>query len=62
MKSQDKKYIMDSIKSEGFDDAMRFYSEFVDVKDKKFHELRDKYLQAAHELEEYIFKPKNKVP
>jgi len=56
MKSQDKKYISDSIKSEGFDEAIRFYSQFADVKDKKFHELRAKYLEAAHNLEEYIFK------
>jgi len=35
-----------------------YFDKFPEIKDEKFHELREKYLEVAKELEEYV---KNKV-
>jgi hypothetical protein len=48
-------YRMDA---EGFHYCFEHYSSFKEIKDEKFHELREKYLEVAKELEEYV---KNKV-
>jgi len=39
---------------DGFDHTFRYYSNFKEVKDEKFHKLREAYLKAAEELTEYI--------
>ena len=40
------------VENEGFDYAFRHYSDFSEVKDKKFHELRSAYVDAARALAE----------
>lgn len=42
------------IDNEGFDYSFKHYSEFPEIKDKKFHKLRLKYLSARDALAEYI--------
>lgn len=42
------------IENEGFDYCFVHYSEFSEIKDKKFHKLRLKYLDARGDLAEYI--------
>ena len=44
-------YRMDA---EGFHYCFEHYSSFKEIKDEKFHELREKYLEIAQELEQYI--------
>lgn len=44
------------VDNEGFDYCFRNYSSFQDIKDEKFHELREAYKKAADELENYITK------
>lgn len=46
--------VADCIEAEGFDYAFRSYSSFKEVRDEKFHQLRQAYVQAANELEKYI--------
>jgi len=48
------KYVTDTVDQEGFDYAFTGYSEFKEVKDEKFHELRRDYLKAADELASYL--------
>ena len=45
------RYRMDS---EGFHYCFKHYSHFMDIEDKEFHELRNKYLDASESLEKYI--------
>ncbi len=45
------RYRMDA---EGFHYCFKHYSSFKEVQDEKFHELRKKYLEISHELEEYV--------
>jgi hypothetical protein len=54
MTDKDKEYVLAKIESEGFDYAFIHYSDFKDIKDKKFHELRLAYKKAAEELSEYV--------
>lgn len=43
------------MEQEGFHYCFKHYSDFKDViEDKKFHQLREKYLSSANELETYI--------
>lgn len=43
-----------TIDSEGFDYAFRYYSEFRPIKDRKFHRLREAYIEAAAALAQYV--------
>jgi len=45
------RYRMDA---EGFHYCFKHYSSFKEVQDEKFHELRRKYLEISHVLEEYV--------
>ena len=47
-------YVRDTVENEGFDYAFRHYSDFEDIKDKKFHELRKAYAKAAEALVEFL--------
>lgn len=47
-------HVRATVENEGFDYAFRSYSDFHEVKDKKFHKLREAYLAAAKALEDYI--------
>jgi len=42
------------MENEGFHYCFKHYSSFKKVQDEKFHELRRKYLEISHELEEYV--------
>ena len=42
------------MKEEGIEYCFKHYSSFKEVEDEKFHELRKKYLEVSHELEEYV--------
>ena len=54
MKAEDKVNLRSTINNEGFDYAFTHYSDFSEIKDKKFHELRKKYLEAQEALQNYI--------
>ncbi len=43
-----------AIEKEGFDYAFRNYSSFDEIKDEKFHALREAYVKAVQELESYV--------
>lgn len=54
MTKKELEYVQGTIEGEGFYYAMAFYSDFKkEVKDPKFHELREKMLEAAAELATY---------
>jgi hypothetical protein len=42
------------VENEGFDYALRKYSNFEDVKDPEFHKLRSDYVDAAEALSDYL--------
>ena len=42
------------MENEGFHYCFKHYSSFKEVEDDKFHELRRKYLEISHEIEEYV--------
>lgn len=46
-------YVRATVENEGFDYAFRSYSDFEDIKDEEFHELRKAYVEAANALAEY---------
>jgi hypothetical protein len=46
--------VMPTVDSEGFDYAFCSYSSFKEIKDVKFHELREEYVKAAQALKDYI--------
>lgn len=50
----DLKYVISIIKDEGFHYCFKHYSNFEEIEDDKFHELREQYLKSADELEKYI--------
>ncbi len=54
MKQKDLKDVCGKIGSEGFDYVFRSYSDFKEVEDVKFHQLRKAYLKASMDLEEYL--------
>jgi hypothetical protein len=55
MTKKQKEYVCETIDIEGSADyAFRFYSNFEEIKDKKFHELREAYIKAVDELEKYV--------
>jgi hypothetical protein len=54
MKKSDREYVAAKVDWEGFDYAFRHYSNFEDIEDPKFHELRLAYVKAAKDLAEYL--------
>ena len=42
------------MKQEGFHYCLKHYSSFEEIEDEKFHELREKYLEIAQDLEKYV--------
>ena len=54
----DYKYVLNKIKNEGFHYCFISYSDFSEIDDDKFHELRLKYIEISNKLENYI---KNKI-
>ena len=56
MTKQEKELVLDKIEDEGFDYCFIHYSDWEEIKDKKFHALREAYIKAATELEAYCEK------
>lgn len=54
MTDTEQEYVQGTCDKEGFDYAFMSYSDFKDIKDEKFHQLREAYIKAAHDLAEYI--------
>ena len=54
MNAEEKRYVASCINNEGFHYCFDSYSYFEEITDKKFHELREKYLEAARNLENYV--------
>jgi hypothetical protein len=54
MTKKDKSYVVSKVDNEGFDYAFIHYSNYEDIKDKKFHELRSAYIKAAKDLSDYL--------
>lgn len=54
MTKKEKKYVNDRIESEGFEYCFLDYSDFSDIKDEKFHELRRAFIKASDELKKYL--------
>lgn len=42
------------MKEEGFDYCFKHYSNWKEIKDEKFHQLRLAYIKAQEELENYV--------
>ena len=42
------------MRDEGFHYCFKHYSDFEEIEDEKFHELRKKYLEIAEQLESYV--------
>ena len=51
--------VYSKMKNEGFHYCFKNYSSFKEIKDKKFHQIRKKYLKVSQELEEYVIKKIN---
>ena len=47
-------YVKHRMEEEGFDYCFQHYSTFDEIEDEKFHQLRENYIKAAKQLEEYI--------
>ena len=54
MNKRDKEYVNSKINSEGFGYTFIDYSNFDDIEDEKFHELRMAYIKAHEDLEKYL--------
>jgi hypothetical protein len=54
MKAKDKEFVLDCVDTEGFEYAFVFYSEFSEIEDETFQELRGRFVDARKELAEYI--------
>lgn len=46
--------VLEIIDQEGFDYCFLHYTDFKEIKDKKFHKLIDDYVEATKKLENYI--------
>jgi hypothetical protein len=40
--------------NEGIDYCFKHYSSFEEIKDEKFHELRNKFITSLDEIEKYV--------
>jgi hypothetical protein len=54
MRPHDAESILSIIDTEGFDAAFRHYSNYRDISDPQFHQLKANYVDAARELLDYI--------
>jgi hypothetical protein len=54
MIGKERKFVLDVIDQEGFEYSFEHYSDFKEVADKRFHELKDAYLKAKEDLKSYI--------
>lgn len=56
MTDKEKQSVLDAIDNEGFDYTFIHYSDFKDIKDRKFHQLRNNYIKATKALDDYLNK------
>ena len=54
MSKQTLQDVLDAVETEGFDYAMRFYSNWKDVDNEEFQQLYTKYIESANELENFL--------
>ena len=54
MTQEDYEMLSCKMDSEGFDYCFTNYSDWKEIKDKKFHKLREAYLDAGSKLRKYI--------
>jgi hypothetical protein len=54
MTDDDRDYVCGKIDNEGFDYCFINYSNFEEIKDVKFHKLREEYIQARNKLANYL--------
>lgn len=54
MTSEEAKNVLQRIRQEGFHYCFESYSDWKEIADKKFHELREKYLKYGKELKSYL--------
>lgn len=54
LKPADRASILESINQEGFNYAFIDYSDFPDIKDRQFHQLREAYVKAEKALAKYV--------
>lgn len=54
MTGKEFQYVADTIENEGFSYAFVHYTDFSEIEDEKFHELRQAYLDADAALREYV--------
>jgi hypothetical protein len=45
--------VIDMVEREGLDYTFRYYTNFPEIKDKKFQKLRKAYVKAAQDLSDY---------
>lgn len=50
----DLNYVRSKIEEEGFHYTFADYSDFKEIKDEKFHELRKAYLEAVNNMDHYL--------
>lgn len=53
MTGKELRYVDATVENEGFDYAFVHYTDFKNIKDEKFHELREAFLKARQELIDY---------
>ena len=54
MTNEEKQEVAGEVDNEGFDNTFRHKTSFPEIKDERFHELREKYIEAAENLEKYF--------
>ena len=54
MSQREKDFLFWKADGEGADYLWRHYSDWKEIKDKKFHELRKAYIKAAEALDKYV--------
>jgi hypothetical protein len=54
MTNEEKTYVQEVVEDEGFESAFIDYTDFAEIEDLKFHELRQNYILAQEALSDYI--------
>ncbi len=54
MKREDAQRVNDRIKQDGLNYTLMFYSNFSEIEDEKFHQLRSAFLKSVVEFQEYL--------
>lgn len=54
MTKEQRRAVQFKIYDEGLDYCFLYYSDWSQIKDKKFHSLREAYIKAAGNLQKYV--------